>query len=164
MTMSPIFVGAGLALALGGALAGNAVGSTSMSDRAASAIHYQSHLDTHGARDSARVLPDHYPLVTREGVVPVARLSERGLFSQTRYRGIDAASAYAEDGPGPGFDTFDRTNPPRQDVRQTVASPNASAPLALADGAADVTAAKAQMAAAEGQAKIIDVQATLAMR
>ena len=81
MTQAPVLWGAALVCALGGAIAGNALGTTPITDRAALDSYYQMH-ETGGAvgQIENRALPDRYPLVTRSGVVPVEQLSERGLF------------------------------------------------------------------------------------
>lgn len=93
MTKSPILWGAGLACALGGAVAGNALGSTPVLDRPTVGAFYQQHdLDYNEATQEP--LPQHYPLVTREGTVPVAALSDRGLYSQRRYRAVAVAAEY----------------------------------------------------------------------
>lgn len=148
MAISPIIWGAGLASALGGALMGNALGSTSPSDRAAAEIYYQSHRDSRGAREVSQQRPDHYPLVTRNGVVPVAQLSERGLFSQARYRSVTLVESYAEFDTGPFPD--EPTGPPEAP---------ASEPITAAPAPQDLPTE-----AEPGHAKIIDVQAALAMR
>lgn len=154
MTKSPILWGAGLACALGGAIAGNALGSTPMTDRAAIGLFYQTHDMANANGGDARALPDHYPLVTRRGVTPVEQLSDRGLFSQARYRSFEAvavaADSYSYDDPGPGPAFEDDAVPQVQMAEPTSPQP----PLALAEGPAQVN----------GQARIIDVQATLAMR
>ncbi len=147
MTKSPILWGAGLACALGGALAGNAVGSTPVTDRSTIAMFYQSHQTAFADRQGPRVLPNHFPLVTRSGVVEVAQLSDRGLFSQARYRTLQMAPMYDdadERDPGPGLE---------EDYARRVL-PAPAEPIGLAQGSSHVS----------GQAKIIDVQATLAMR
>lgn len=153
MTKSPILWGAGLACALGGAIAGNAVGSIPVADRSAVEMFYQSHQTAYADRQGQRALPDHYPLVTRKGVVEVAELSDRGLFSQSRYRAADVAATYADAGdPGPAPEASYSESP---QPAATLAEATAPAePLSLARGPSQV----------DGQAKIIDVQATLAMR
>jgi hypothetical protein len=147
MTQAPVLWGAALACALGGAMAGNALGTTPVTDRVALDSYYQTHETSATTRQHGNnPPPDHYPLVTRNGVVPVEQLSDRGLFSQARYRPVLALAApeevYDED-PGPGF-------------AETERSASAPSPAALeAEGSAHGPAA--------GQGKIIDVQAALAM-
>lgn len=154
MTKSPMVWGAGLACALGGAIAGNAVGSTPIIDRSVFQTYYQSHQATIGSEAEQRALPDHYPLETRSGVVPVAELSDRGLFSQRRYRSFDIAADYsmadAADGPGESF----VTDAGLEVGENPLASPEPMPQLALADRPAQIA----------GSAKMISVEATLAMR
>ncbi|WP_205958281.1 hypothetical protein [Qipengyuania sediminis] len=151
--------GAGLAVALGGALAGNALGSVPILDRSTLQTYYQSHDDSMG-EEPDEVLPDHYPLVTPEGTVPVAALSERGLYSQARFRAF--AHAYSGD-PGPApLPDYPEPAEAAAEARPvlamaedppTAAEAPAPAPLRLAAGPAAVAAA--------GQAKLIDVALTL---
>lgn len=162
-------IGAGVACGLSGAVAGNALGSVSVLDRSTLAAYHQSH----GSLDAAspgRALPDHYPLITRTGIVPVAALSERGLYSQPRYRRFayaggpgtapeigepegDAASSYAGD-------TYVADQDPSSDQNDegvTLASAEAApAPLQLSTGPIGFDRT--------GQAKRIDVSMTLALR
>lgn len=152
MTISPMLWGAGLACALGGAIAGNALGSSPVTDRGAIESFYQMHESARRNSKGQRALPDHYPLVTRTGVVPVAQLSDRGLFSQRRYRPLDTF---------PDYPVPNASDSPGQSVVQAVETVEMSAvpseparPLALANGPAQVM----------GHAKIIHVQASLAMR
>ena len=168
MTKSPMLWGAGLACALGGAVAGTALGSTPILDRPVFGSFYQSHDDTASAAQAERQLPDHYPLVTREGTVPVAQLAERGLYSQSRYR----AFYYADYVPPevepveyrPGQEWRDETTREAFAMADRAASPEpprepeveASEPLQLAAGPASVES--------EGEAKLVDVNAALAMR
>lgn len=146
MTEAPVLWGAALACALGGAVAGNALGSTPITDRSALESYYQAHEKAAIDQHENRALPDRYPLVTRSGVVPVEQLSDRGLFSQARYRPVLALAAHDEtydDDPGPGFEEVDQyASPPSQAASQAEAATNAQT---------------------AGQAKIIDVRATLAM-
>jgi hypothetical protein len=135
------------------------LGSTPITDRSAITTFYQAHERTIAEGHDHRALPDHYPLVTRSGVVPVAELSDRGLFSQARYNSFLAGTGYAatiEDGPGPGWE-------PGPDEVDIAASQHAPAMAAAAVPAEplDLSQGPAQIA---GQAKIIDVHATLAMR
>lgn len=91
MSRSPLLWGAGLVCALGGAIAGTSLGSSPLVAASATAEYYQQH-EFSSARlpdAGAAAMPDRYPLVTPKGTVPVAQLSERGLFSQARYRVID---------------------------------------------------------------------------
>lgn len=133
-------------------MTGNAVGSSPVTDRSTMEMFYQLHETAYADRQDERVPPNHYPLVTRSGLVPVAQLSDRGLFSQSRYRSDDLALGYAGDDPGPGIAEVDTQSP--SSVQFVEEASYSSPPLALADGLAQVT----------GQAKTIDVQATLAMR
>lgn len=165
MTKSPVLWGAGLVCALGGAIAGNALGSTPPLHRSTVAMMYQSHDIAIRDATAREPLPDHYPLVTRRGTVPVAELSTRGLYSQARYRAYLHAADYdqaelaaADYRPDEelvryqGTDQSIRIGDP--DVGRERADP---APLQLAAGPATV-------ATLQGNAKLIDVEATLAMR
>lgn len=155
MTLSPMAWGIGLAVALGGAIAGNAVGSTPVADRSTVAMFYQSHQTALADSPTRRALPNHYPLGTGSGVVEVAQLSEHGLFSQSRYRTTHASVAYAH---------ADDSDPGRG-LGETYAQPGAlTAPSADAPAPAQPPSLAQGMAQVAGQAKIIDVQATLAMR
>lgn len=150
ITNIPILCGAGLAFALGGAIAGSALGSAAISNRSAGGSLYQSHETADMEPRDARALPDHYPLVTRSGVVPVAQLSDRGLFSQRRYRPVIAFAGYIDGGsadPGPGFESDDQ---------QPVSDPSVAAN--------DLPSSPLDVTHDESGAKIIDVQATFAMR
>lgn len=154
MISSPTLWGAGLACALGGAIAGNSLGSTPMTDRFEIEAFYQSHEPTVIAdRPERRALPDRYPLVTRNAVVPVAELSNRGLFSQARYRAFEPAPVLVfEDAarPQPDFETREPIGAPRaQPTRPEPAHPPESA-----RGPAQTTE----------QGENIDVQLTLTMR
>lgn len=166
MTRSPMLWSAGLACALGGAVAGTALGSTPVPNRPAIGAIYQTHEQAMGSSAAQpRALPDHYPLVTRDGIVPVEELSDRGLFGQARYRALYGPAPYGPagvaevsyepdnaDSAAPGDASLAIGDPAPQ---QTGAA-EAPAPLALAAGPAGLTPA--------GQAKTIDVQAALAMR
>ena len=137
MTKSPVLWGAGLACALGGAVAGTALGSTPVVDRPIIGTFTQAHDSASLSRgDGAAALPDHYPLITRHGTIPVEQLAERGLYSQTRFRGSDAGAEMAMEGPGAGY--------------------VAATPLALAAGPAVLNSV--------GGARSVEVSATLAMR
>lgn len=74
-----------MACALCGAVAGNAVGSGPVLHRAVFSSFEETQASGPPA-DQTHALPNHYPMATRGGVVPVELLSERGLFSQARYR------------------------------------------------------------------------------
>ncbi len=153
MMNSGIVWAASLGCVVAGALAGNALGSAPVTDRSTIEMFYQLHETAYADREDERVPPNHYPLVTRRGVVPVAQLSDRGLFSQARYRSYDIAADYVSDDPGPGFvDSYDVEPAGQSEARAQELS--AAEPLSLAAGPAQVT----------GQAKTIDVQAALAMR
>ena len=151
MTISPMLLMAVLACALGGAIAGDAVGSSPVTDRSTIETYYQSHTSAPLGVAELRALPDHYPLVTGRGVVPVAQLSDRGLFSQARYRRLDVFVDYSsmEDQAGPGHNFIDGEP---DDIGPSVPEP--PPPLELAQGPAQIS----------GGAKMIDVQAALAMR
>lgn len=171
MTKSPMLWGAGLACALGAAVAGNALGSTPVVDRPTIGFYYQTHdAAPYPVGASSAPLPDHYPLVTRSGIVPVAELGTRGLYSQARYRPDsyavnDGPAGYAPPGGNPEASSpdyeFGDSSPTRNDGatpgRQATASAETgpAAPLQLASGPASVSSGKARM---------IDVNATLAMR
>lgn len=157
MIRPPILWGVTLACALGGALAGNALGSTPVSDRDPSVpAFYQSHETYTASAHEGRAPPDHYPLTTRNGVVPVEQLSDRGLFRQARYRPLHAvavyAAAYVDDDPGQGFD--EGGDAAELETSAAGAAPSASEPPDLARGPLQ----------SAGQARFIDVQATLAVR
>lgn len=169
MTRSPILWGAGLACALGGAVAGSALGSTPMLDRSTIASLYTVHDTAYGHKAAADAPPDQYPLVTREGTVPVAELGTRGLYSQARYRAyayamnrLSAETETAEWQPDAQFAHYESSDegPRGGDAEIPVEAGHdeqvRSEPLELAAGPATVTA--------PGHAKLIDVQATLAMR
>lgn len=158
--MSPIALGAGLACALGGAVAGNALGSTPIINRSMIETFYQEHEDSaYEAVSHDDPPPDHYPLITHAGTVPVAELGMRGLYSQARYRALNYAYGYAPDyepaefavadyspeDAGSGYESEDNS------VRIGDAEPNLArasqdvesepeAPLQLAAGPADVAA------------------------
>lgn len=168
MTKSPMLWGAGLACALGGAVAGTALGSTPILDRSTFETFYQLHDDTASQARGERQLPDHYPLVTREGTVPVAQLAERGLYSQSRYR----AYVYADYTPAevqldeyrPGEEWRDEATREAYAMADRAGSPEpsrepeteAGEPLQLAAGPATVES--------QGEAKLVEVDAALAMR
>lgn len=171
MTMSPMLWGASLACALGGAVAGNALGSTPILDRPTIGSFYQSHEDSVSGREAEDERPpDHYPLKTRAGIVPVAELGMRGLYSQARYRAVAyyqpveyTAADYglaepierhdvAIDTAGSGYDRPAEVSP----VPESAAESEPPPPLQLAAGPATVPA--------EGRAKMIHVPDVLAMR
>lgn len=88
MNTTPLFLGACLACALGGAVAGTTLGSAPVLDRPELGAVLPQSIGPHEDRDgSAKIAatPDHYPLGTPQGTVPVGQLSDRGLFSQARY-------------------------------------------------------------------------------
>lgn len=89
MPISPLLMTAGLSTMLLAAVAGNSLGQspvvTGSSTTALASEHPIARPASHAASEHG-LLPDRYPLVTRQGVVPVERLSDRGLFSQARYR------------------------------------------------------------------------------
>jgi hypothetical protein len=148
MTEAPLLWGAALACALGGAVAGTALGSTPMTDRSALESYYQTHRTAADDQLENRALPDRYPLVTGSGVVPVEQLSDRGLFSQARYRPVIALAAHDvpyDDDPGPGFEENRDAGSPPPSVHAAVE----------ADTSVDQ--------AGSGQGKIIDVQDALAL-
>lgn len=166
VTPSVTLCGAGLACALGGAVAGSALGSSPILDRGLIGTFYQSDETPAFHDDQAKRPPDHYPLVTARGIVPVEELSERGLFSQARYRpvhadiGYDAAAfAEAEYVPEPDEPRFgereDSDLVPEPPTQAAPAQAQASPPLQLAKGPVAITM---------GQAKTIDVSAALAMQ
>ena len=167
MTKSPILVAAALACALGGAAAGSALGSTPVTDRSIVGDYYQTHASADTDVAPQGYLPNHYPLVTRQGTVPVAELATRGLYSQARYRAYAETAdhramelANVADGPAP-FSAETNTHTPergdssdRSDQPETRHAP--AAPLHLAQGPATLRG--------EGGAKLIDVAASLALR
>lgn len=161
--------GAGLACALGGAVAGTALGSTPVLDRPTIGAFYQSHDQAAGSLAAEeRVLPDHYPLVTRNGTVSVAELADRGLYSQRRYRAVfyavDSGPGYAPASYEPDQPRYTDEDPALRVGDAADARPNsqwverdaAPEPLQLAAGPATI--------AASGQAKTVNVEAALAMR
>lgn len=152
MFKAPALYGAVLACALGGAIAGNALGSTPVVDRSVITALYQFHETPAPATEDERRPPDHYPLVTRGGVVPVAQLSDRGLFSQARYRAPDWG--YAGEVHYDPVPELKEVEMPAPQPEQEPVALAAVEPLQLEDGPARVT----------GQAKIIDVEAALALR
>lgn len=173
MIKSPMLWGAGLACALGGAaVAGNALGSTPILDRPTFGSYYQSHDIAEGIEAAREPLPDHYPLVTRAGTIPVGELSMRGLYSQRRYRALAYYTDYV-----PAEATSDEY---RSDWDQRYAALDESQQIGdpspgtdLRDDAADASSTPAeplQLAAgpanvsSQGNARLVDVHATLAMR
>lgn len=154
--------GAGLACALGGAVAGNALGSVPIIDRSMLQTYYQMHASS-TATAPGRTLPDHYPLVTREGTVPVAALSERGLYSQARYKAF--VYAYSGD-PGPApmpadwpADAPAKPTPERPAMAELAAAAEAD-PQEIVREPLELAAGPAALAEA-GQARLIDVQLSL---
>lgn len=166
MTKSPMLWGAGLACALGGAIAGNALGSTPVLDRSTVTTLYQTHEATERLTREGETLPDHYPLVTKAGTVPVGELATRGLYSQRRYRAFAYAAAYApSEVHVEEWQPNDDWRPLATDEAVAVGDPaaqpteiqgQASEPFQLAGGPMSVVA--------QGQAKTVDVNAALAMR
>lgn len=158
MMSSPILWGAGLACALVGAVAGSAVGSTPMLDRSTIAELASVGSGGGGGASAARnaLLPDHYPLVTRQGTVPVAALSTRGLYSQKRYQVAmlyDDGEAAMHDAPyDPDADGLPYASEP----------PSSGAVPAMPVGPHEVAVGPATDQH-DGKAKIIDVSATLAL-
>lgn len=166
MPVSPMTCGAALASVVAGALAGDALGSAQMLDRSALGAYYQSHEDAKPAeanRDERP--PDHYPLVTPTGTIPVAALSTRGLYSQARYQAVAYADAYqpveftaVDYEPDLGPDVVDSSSLGNSDPEPTpnpVAVSKPKEPLQLASGPTSLEPA--------GRAKVIDVQAALAL-
>lgn len=153
--------GAGLACALGGAVAGTALGSTPILDRPALGSFYQSHETAAGAA-RREMLPDHYPLVTREGTVPVAALADRGLYSQRRYRAVYYAADY---GPGHAPDAYEPDQPNYESTDQSVriGDPDHAPPMVQDSEPLDLAAGPASLTQGGG-AKTINVEAALAMR
>ena len=121
MIASPLTWGAGAACLIGGAIAGTALGSTPVIDRTSIAAFYSQEQDTSSpmAPDSPeKQLPDHYPLITARGTVPVEQLSERGLYSQTRYQSHYSYAEYEPyDEAVPADYHIDDYAPPRQEPR-----------------------------------------------
>lgn len=167
MIRSPMLWGAGLACALGGAVAGTALGSTPILDRPALGTYYQSHeMAPASSTVERRVLPDHYPLETRDGTIPVAALADRGLYSQRRYRALYASyenpqaqfaeASYHVQADEPRFPSHDDGLSIGDPAPEQAAPTEAEPPLDLATGPSTLTAA--------GRAKTIDVETALAMR
>ncbi|WP_375289909.1 hypothetical protein [Qipengyuania sp.] len=121
MISSPLTWGAGAACLIGGAIAGAALGSTPVIDRASMGAFYAQEQDTSPpmVTDSAgEQLPDHYPLVTARGTVPVEQLSDRGLYSQARYQSHFSYGEYDPyDETVPADYHIDDYAPPRQEPR-----------------------------------------------
>jgi hypothetical protein len=165
MPASPAVWGALLAAALGGAVAGNALGSAPILDRSTLATYYQEHADSFAQRIEAERPPDHYPLVTAAGTVPVAELSTRGLYSQARYRAPD----YSEHHEAIAFTAADYRPDQEHFAYQTTdaslrtGAPEPGAPDKAAPASETQMAAAPKTAQATGQARLIDVQASLAM-
>lgn len=156
MTSVPVLCGAALACALGGAIAGDALGSASPIDRSTLAMLYQSHETAISAADEP-ALPNHYSLVTNGRVVPVAELSDRGLFAQARYRPVyyiaSHSMAATDLATEPDHaDAAPLATPPPTTTQAEAANP--PPPIELAQGPAQVA----------GQGKIIDVEEALALR
>jgi hypothetical protein len=151
------------------------LGSTPVLDRPTAGTFYQQHETAYNATAEQEALPDHYPLVTRDGVVPVAALSDRGLYSQNRYRAVayavdytpSEAIAQADYEPAPvryssddeGLSVGDPAPLSRAAaIQPAVATTPANAPqapLALAQPAA---------VQSNGTAKTINVEVALAMQ
>lgn len=164
MIKSPALWGVGLACALGGAVAGNAVGSTPILERSAIAAFYQTHDAAVDEASSGDALPDHYPLVTREGTVPVAALSDRGLYSQRRYRAVTLAANY-EPADAEALSAYEPT-PARSmsgEESRTMGDPRpAGTPDTSSERPVPLALAAPATVRAAGQAKTIDVALALA--
>ena len=166
MTKSPMLWGAGLACALGGAIAGNALGSTPVLDRSTVADFYQVHETAEPTARQGEPPRDHYPLVTPSGTVPVGELAMRGLYSQRRYRAFAYAADYApSEMDVEEWQPNDDWRPRARDEALAIGDPKPepagnesepAEPLQLAAGPASIPG--------EGKAKVVDVNATLAMR
>lgn len=160
MPNAPALWGAGLACALGGAIAGNALGSVQPIDRSVLTELYQSHDLSEESAFSGSRPPDHYPLVTRAGTVPVGELGMRGLYRQARYQPRVYAADYTVS------DVHVEEYRPSEDWRpetehqasrvEVEAAAEAEEPLQLAGGPVALPA--------RGEAKSIDVDAVLALR
>lgn len=166
MTKSPILWGAGLACALGGAVAGNALGSTPILDRPAAEAFYQQHETAYGSETTQEALPDHYPLVTREGTVPVAALSDRGLYSQRRYRAFALATEYTP-AEAEALSSYEPTPVRYASGDEGLAVGDPAPPRTAAAGPLPAAVAPLELTApvtvrASGQAKIIKVSLALA--
>lgn len=143
---SPVLWALGLACLAGGAAAGHAVGSAELRRPSTLGIvEDASRIGT--SRIQARApMPDHYPLVTRAGTIPVAALATRGLYSQARYQHQHVA-----------------TEPPALAALASDTGPAPGAGLALVEDpaagppAADVTIER-------GGSRFVDVKAVLAMQ
>lgn len=160
MMSSPKLWGVGLVCALAGAVAGSAVGSTPMLDR--STIGDLALVGGGGGGGSGAnavskaLLPDHYPLVTRQGTVPVAALSTRGLYSQKRYR---VAMLY-DDGEAAMHDA--PYDPDADGSPSASGAPSWRAVASVPDGPHEVSVGPT-VDPHDGEAKIIDVSTTLAL-
>jgi hypothetical protein len=100
-------------------------------------------------------LPDHYAMTTPEGLVPVAALSTRGIYSQRRY-GLQEATFVAPPAPtyfAPEPQITDRGA--GADETDTAASPSAGPSSTGSPPPADQ---------ADGEPRLIDVAAVLASR
>lgn len=151
MTSFPMAWGAALVCALGGAVAGNAVGSAPIFSRSAITAAYEPGETSTIDRRELRPLPNHYPLVTPNGVVEVAQLSDRGLFSQARYRLRHLVET----------DPIETLADPYEIVEYTPSE--GSAPVLADEPSAAVTGSD-NHSTDINTAKIIDVEAALAMR
>lgn len=144
-------------------MAGNALGSTPVLDRPTIESFYRTHEPAEGLAREDKLLPDHYPLVTRSGTVPVGELAMRGLYSQARYRALAYAADYAPPQPHveewrpPASDAAVATDHPAPHPEPGAATGGAAAePLELAAGPVLVEG--------QGRAKTVDANAALAMR
>lgn len=159
MPARPVFLGACVAVSAIGALMGGTINTDPIqragigSEEITRAPIAFDPADT--GRDST-TLPDQYAMVTPEGVVPVAALATRGVYAQSRYGYREAAYE------PPPLPTYIPPAPFAED-----GMPEAQ-PAAVADNPSEspveVAVAQAVPAATIGNARVIDVAATLAAR
>lgn len=160
MFNAPALWGAALASALGGAIAGNALGSVQPIDRSVLTEMYQSHPSTTGYASGDDRPPDHYPLVTRAGTVPVAELATRGLYRQARYQPRVYAANYGGYEPAVETYQYDEGWSGHTEMTAPTSSASPEPPKSAADGALRLAAEPATLSV-PGAAKTIDVGAAL---
>lgn len=85
MRVSPYFLGAAIVVAIGGAVAGEAIDTTPRKIHDSTPIPGQNAIAFDDSRERQALSANHYPLETDGQTVEVAELRERGLYSQDRY-------------------------------------------------------------------------------
>ena len=101
--LDPRWYAAALVVSVAGAVGGAAIGTTPVIERGEGATPPDPYEPGPGeiARDRGEPLPDHYPLVTPTGTVPVAELALHGRLRSLRQGRWDAAAAVPLDAPYP---------------------------------------------------------------